>query len=246
MHAERRKFPRQKPDSRLVCSCTNEQFPAQGRNFYNLAMRLVDVSPRGACLVTVGRLREQAALIVDIFAPQDLARFKARATVRWSTTLERGGRTAHVAGIRFERVLESYGERLSFLGGRGAASSPARTHEPQRRYKRFRPADVRVVCNPRDFWRSLGIRTNPALGVHDLSLGGAQIVCSKRLKPGRYVDLTLEADRPRATVQAEAQVRWCRRDTRSLESRWLAGLVFQRMSPTHEEALKELDHHYLG
>ena len=246
MHDERRKCSRIKPESGFVCSCTNADFAGHGPRAYNLATRLLDVSPRGACLVTTGRLRERVPIIVDISVPQALARFKARAIVRWSQTLERGGRTAHVAGLRFERILESYGDRLSFLGGRPEAPSPARTREPQRRFKRFQPRDARVVCTPRDLWRMLGFKTQAALRLHDLSLGGAQVVCSKRLKPGSTVDLALDFERPQGSVAAEAVVRWCRRDTRSLESRWHAGLVFRRMAPDHEERLKEVDKLYLG
>jgi len=246
MHAERRKCSRIKPDHGIVCTCTSAEYSGHSRSPYNLATRLLDVSPRGACLVTPGRLRERATLIVDISVPQKLARFKARAVVSWSTTLERAGRTAHVAGLRFERVLESYGDRFSFLGGLPVAPAPARTREPRRRFKRFAPGHARVACAPRSFWNILGIRTNPALRLQDLSRGGAQIVCSRRLKPGRTVDLTLSVDPPRVTVVAEAAVRWCRRDTRSLESRWLAGLVFQRIRPEQEEQLKALDALYLG
>ncbi|HLF93024.1 MAG TPA: PilZ domain-containing protein, partial [Planctomycetota bacterium] len=151
-----------------------------------------------------------------------------------------------VAGLAFDRVLECYGDRLSFLSGRRDAPSPARTREPRRRFKRFCPRDARVACVPRDLRRLLGFPSNPALRLQDLSQGGAQIVCSQRLKPGRTVDLALDFDRPRATVAAEAVVRWCRRDTLSLESRWHAGLVFRRMAPGDEERLATLDRHYLG
>ena len=246
MHAERRKHSRVKPDPGFVCTCTNAEFSGHSRDPYNLATRLLDVSARGACLVTPGRLRERVPLILDLCVPQMLARFKARAVVRWSRTLERGGRTAHLAGLHFERVLETYGDRLAFLGGRKEAPSPMRGRDPQRRFRRFLPRDARVTCVARGFWNSLGFRSNPALGLHDVSQGGAQVLLSKRLLPGRVVDVTLDFGPHRATVAAEALVRWCRRDTRSLESRWNAGLVFRRMAPDHEEQLKILEALHLG
>jgi c-di-GMP-binding flagellar brake protein YcgR len=245
MHSERRKSYRIKPDSGFVCTLMSAEYEGHPGAAPNLATRLLDVSSGGACLVTVGRLRERVPLILDIHVPQALARFKARASVRWSETLERRGRTAHVAGLRIDRVLESYGDRLSFLGGRRDPAPPPPV-EPQRRFKRFCPKDARVSCEPHGLARSLGIRREVALHLRDLSQGGAQVVCSRRLAPGRRVDLRLEVPAARTALSAEAQVRWCRRDTLSLESRWHAGLVFKRISPEDEERLKALDRFHLG
>jgi hypothetical protein len=245
MHSERRKSFRVKPDAGFVCTLTSSDLAGRPGGGHNLAQRLLDVSSGGACLVTVGRLRDRVPLILDIHVPQALARFKARASVRWSETLERRGRTAHVAGLRIERVLESYGDRLSFLGGRRDPAPPPPV-EPQRRFKRFYPKDARVSCEPLGLAQLLGIRREVALHLKDLSQGGAQVVCSRRLAPGRRVNLRLEIPAARTALSAEAQVRWCRRDTLSLESRWNAGLIFKRMSPEDEDTLKALDRFHLG
>jgi hypothetical protein len=47
-------------------------------------------------------------------------------------------------------------------------------------------------------------------------------------------------------VTAEADVRWCRRDTLSLEPRWIAGLTFKRLEPAQDAHLREVDRTYLG
>jgi c-di-GMP-binding flagellar brake protein YcgR len=228
MHAERRQSPRVRPDPGIVCTCTGAGFPGG----HNLATRLLDVSASGACIVTVGRLRERIPVLVDIQGPQATSRVKARAVVCWSQTLERRGRTAHVAGLYFDR------------GCRGPV--PERPAEPQRRFKRFTPRVAHVSLEPRGLARLLGIRRDVALRLKDLSQGGAQVACSKRLKAGLRVDFRVEAPAARDAIVAEAQVRWCRRDTRSLEPRWDAGLVFKWMSPADEERLRALDRFHVG
>jgi hypothetical protein len=120
-----------------------------------------------------------------------------------------------------------------------------RSAEPRRKHKRFAPPRTLVVCVPRGFWSSL-LRQNVALQVRDLSLGGAQIVAARALRPGVKTDLTLSFPGFPRPVAAEADVRWCRRDTLSLEPRWNAGLTFKRLAPEHEAQLREVDRTYLG
>jgi hypothetical protein len=60
------------------------------------------------------------------------------------------------------------------------------------------------------------------------------------------VDLRLEIPATRTEISAEAQVRWCQRDTLSLEPRWNVGLTFKRMSPEDDDRLKALDRYYLA
>ena len=124
-------------------------------------------------------------------------------------------------------------------------SSSRRGSEPRRKYKRFAPPRAGVVCVPRGFWASL-LKKNVALRVKDVSLGGAQIVATRRLRVGVKTDLTLNFQGFLRPVAAEADVRWCRRDTLSLEPRWHAGLTFKRLSPEGEEQLREVDRAYLG
>jgi hypothetical protein len=119
------------------------------------------------------------------------------------------------------------------------------SNEPRRKYKRFRAPRTGVVCTVRGFWASL-FRRNVALHVKDLSLGGAQIIASRPLRTGIKADVILDFPGFPRPLAAEADVRWCRRDTLSLEPRWNAGLIFKRLSPADEEQLREVDRIYLG
>jgi hypothetical protein len=138
-------------------------------------------------------------------------------------------------------VEEAAGRAADFLGAETRGT--ARTPEPRRRDKRFAPGGrAAVSLVPDSFWRKRDV----ALRLHDLSLGGAQVLCSRRLEPGREADLVVDVARPRALVAGRVLVRWCRRDTLRLEPIWHAGLVFKRMDGDAEAALRGLDRAFLG
>ena len=120
-----------------------------------------------------------------------------------------------------------------------------RTAEPRRKHKRFAAPRTEITCIPRSFWAAIFMK-NIAVRVKDVSLGGAQIVASKPLRTGVKTDLVLAFPGFRSPVAAEADVRWCRRDTLSLEPRWNAGLTFKRLAPQDEVQLREVDRIYLG
>jgi hypothetical protein len=121
-----------------------------------------------------------------------------------------------------------------------------RTSEPRRRHKRFRPPRAQVSCVPRGFWTSLLRKINVAIGLKDISLGGAQIVADRPLKLGVRTELTFHFAGFPDPVQMEADVRWCRRDTLSLAPKWNAGLTIKHISPSDETRLAEVDRTYLG
>jgi hypothetical protein len=121
-----------------------------------------------------------------------------------------------------------------------------RTSEPRRRHKRFHPPRADVTCIPRGFWTSILRKTNVAIGLKDVSLGGAQIVSDRPLEPGRKTDLTLQFAGFPDPIRMEADVRWCRRDTLSLSPKWNAGLTIKRISPENESRLADVDRTYLG
>jgi hypothetical protein len=222
MTQERRRGGRVQAKGAQV-ACTSPGFAKPGTASYNLAVKLLDTSATGACLVTKGRLREGIPVIVGIVFPSQKARVMSKAVVRWSTTVESKGRTAHVAGIEFEKPIPNLGP---------APEVPeVQKAEPQRRHKRFVPETVDIVCLPPGLLTKLGVKTNTAKGLKNLSLGGAQIVSSEKLKAGDRVDLMLQFRYPKATVQAVGVVRWCQRDTLSLEPRWNVGVVFKHMDP---------------
>lgn len=245
MHPDRRKHPRSPATPGTVCTCMHADFAGRSADHHNLAIRLLDIAPTGACVVTNGPLRRMSPVILDVTIPHALGRFKTRAQVRWSVTLEKGGRTAHVAGLRFERILDSWGDRRHLVGAGGEKESGA-SREPQRRWKRFSPKVTSLACDPHDLRRMLGMKSNPALLLLDLSRGGARIVCSKKLEKGSRADLSFELPSVQGRLSIETQVRWCRRDTLSLDPRWNTGLVFIRMSKEDEKRLEQAEQFHTG
>ena len=122
----------------------------------------------------------------------------------------------------------------------------ARIDEPRRRYKRFEPPRADVTCRPQQSWFDRLLKKNVALRLKDISLGGVQIIATRELRLGEKTELSLSFPGFPDTIVAEADVRWCRRDTLSLAPQWRAGLTFKRIAPTHEAALLEVDRTYLG
>ncbi len=243
---ERRRHPRRKPEPGYVLTCTAAEFAGKATEPYNLGSRLLDVSAGGACLVTVGRLREGLPVLIEIAFPATRDLFRAKAAICWSRTVESTGserRTAHVAGLRFGEVLEARGGKVAPVAGERALEA---SREPRRRHKRFTPQEVEIVCLPRGFWRGLGFGSNVGRHLKDLSVGGAQIVSATRLEPGRKVDLKLTFRKPPAVVQAQGEVRWCRRDTLSVEPRWYAGVVFRRIAPASNQNLLAIGRLFVG
>jgi hypothetical protein len=236
MGQERRRHDRERAKDASV-ACTSPGFAPPGSASYNLAVRLLDTSATGACLVTKGRLREGVPVFVGIDLPRQGTRLMSKATVRWSTTVESKGRTAHVAGLQFEKPLEQLAPRKVAP----APPEPPPSKEPNRRHKRFVPETVDIVCLPRGLLRKLGVKSNSAKALKDLSLGGAQIISAEKLRPGEPVDLTLKFRYPAAEVKAEGVVRWCRRDTLSLEPRWNVGVVFKRIDPASDGRLRTVE-----
>jgi len=252
---ERRGQDRSGPIKGLEVRCTSTADAGGGEGSYNFASRILDVSSHGACLVTVGRLRKGVPVAIDLFVPHTGVRFRSKATVQWSTTVESRGREAHVAGFYFDRVFRP-GVPMKPPAASAAPPRSTRSHapeptqpsspEPVRAHKRFSPGKVSLVCLPRGLLRTFGLAANKARGLKDLSRGGAQIICSKRLKPGQPVDLRLEFRRAELTLEAEAVVRWCRRDTTSLEPRFLAGVVFKNLPEGSERSLRAIEGTFIG
>lgn len=118
--------------------------------------------------------------------------------------------------------------------------------EPRRRYKRFRPPRAEVSCIPRGLWTSLLRRKNVATHLKDVSLGGIQIVAREPLRPGHKTEVTLTFAGFPDPVVLDADVRWCRRDTLSLQPKWNAGLTIKRLSPQAESRLRDVDRTYLS
>lgn len=241
--AERRRDLRLCPDTDFVVTCVADE-PVWRGSPYNLARAIVDLGPRGARLVTVGRLREQLPVVVDVSAPDGTARLRARGRVRWTRSLGREGPS--FAGISFERILTCFGERLRFIAPPRPDAGAPRGRDPQRRFPRFSPPADGVTCLPRGFWRALGFASNAARHLFDLSLGGIHLVCGQPLDPGRRVDLGVDLRRPAVRLEGEGEIRWCRRDTLRLEPRWHAGVAFRNLQPLSRAHLVAAEKLYLG
>jgi len=231
MGQERRRHDRS-PNREAQIACTSAEHKQAGKSI-NLALRLLDTSATGACLVTRVPLREGSPVILGIILPQNKARVMTKGVVRWSTSLEQKGRVAHVVGVEFDKPVAELAPGLPKNG-------PSH-EEPQRRHKRFVPEKVDIVCLPPGFLSKLGMKSNSAKALKDLSLGGAQIVSTEKLEAGDRVDLLLKFAFPKTSVRAAGIVRWCRRDTMSLEPRWVIGVKFKELDPTTDSRLRTVE-----
>ena len=236
MSSDRRRHARM-PSKEASVACTSAEFAKPGTESYNLAVKLLDASASGACIVTRGRLREGVKVMVGVILPKTGTRVMTRAVVRWATTVESKGRTAHVAGLQFDRNQPDLAPKKPAQ----SETERIRTKEPQRKHRRFVPEKVDIVCLPRGLLSKLGVKSNSGKALRNLSLGGAQIVTSEKLSPGDPVDLTLQFRYPATTVKAEGVVRWCRRDTMSLEPRWNVGVIFKQMDPSSDGRLRTVE-----
>ncbi len=229
MQKERRKHPRVRPAKDAQVECRSEEVTTTAE-LHNLATRLLDLSPKGACIVTTGRLREGLPVKLEVSIPGSPSRLSVHAEVRWSTSIgsEAGPQhVAHVAGLRFRAVKEAKGKAFE-KSGRGGGNGKRK--DPRRHHRRFAPKDVAVDCIPAGFLSWLGLASNAARTVKDLSQGGIQIVSRRPIEPDRRVTVRLVFQHPPATIEAEGKVRWCARDTLSVEKRWFVGIVFGRVS----------------
>jgi len=233
MGDERRRHDRLSNKEAQV-ALTSPEHTQPGSPSYNLAVRLLDTSATGACLVTTDRLREGCPVIVGIILPGQKNGIMAKGFVRWSTSIEQKGRSAHVAGVEFDKPVAALAPVLP-------KSGPSKHAEPNRRHKRFMPEKVDIVCLPPGFLSKLGMKANTAKALKNLSMGGAQILSTEKLETGDRVDLLLKFAFPKTSVRAAAIVRWCRRDTLSLEPRWNVGVVFKEMDPATQSRLRTVE-----
>lgn len=202
---------------------------------YNLALRLVDLSDRGACVETTGRLRPGQRVFLELALPGSRLSVKVKGVIRWSKSAPKEGRGADVAGIQFDQALMA-----------AVAAAPA-AKDPQRRFRRFVPEDLHEArCTAADLWAALGLRRNATRGVRDLSLGGVQLETLRPMRVHQPVRLRLVVRTPHAVIDGEGVVRWCRRDTLSLKPRWTVGIVFRRLDPDAAAALKKVERYYAG
>lgn len=257
MKQERRGNFRAAPQEGLEVRLTSPENAGRHDERYNLAARILDISTKGACLVTFEKLPKGAPMAVELFIPGKGLRFGSKATVQWAASLNGEGLRTHVAGLAFEKLFKAERfvrgdktrDELPVEPEEGPPTSralPTRGPEPQRNHKRFSPADVTLTALPRGFFRSIGLGSNTARRLKDLSRGGAQISCATRLKAGQRIDLHLDFKKNNLTLEIEAVVRWCKRDVTSLEPRYLAGVSFEDLPEGTARQLRTIEGLFLG
>src|SRR4030095_14409077 len=89
VQTERRKHPRVKPNPMFRIQCWAAEFAGHPAHRNNLAGRALDLSTGGACIVTTGRLRVGAAMVLSIDIPDTAQRFRGKAVIRWSQSVEK-------------------------------------------------------------------------------------------------------------------------------------------------------------
>ena len=225
MQTERRKHPRVKPDQLFRVQCYTADFAENPLHRTNLAQRCLDLSARGACIVTPGRLRIGAPVVLAIDIPDTATRFRGKAVVRWSQTVEKQGREAHVAGLEVLEVLECQGERVGFMSGK-VNLLPADTRQ---KHRRVLAKETEVTCTVAGFMGALGLSGNIAKTLVDLSEGGCKLILEKKVDVGQKVKLHFSFKHPALKVSSDGIVRRCDRDTLTLAPKYDTGIEFQNM-----------------
>ena len=237
---ERRKHKRIRADKSYFIGCKSSD-PGAGFADPNLAIKLLDLSARGACFVSRSRLKNGLRVQVLIVQPGAGTRSSVDATVRWSESLERDAKVAHVTGVEFDRPVPGLG--LPEEPSRPAKRPPPLRNgvDPRRHHKRFKPANTSIVCMPKEgLMRKLGFKPNTAQALLDLSLSGAQVLCDRKLELREVYDLEIVLGDGKTTINTEGTVCWCRRDTLSLKPRWNVGLRFGRLDEDAKRNLLEV------
>jgi hypothetical protein len=239
---ERRKYPRTKPPNDYVLAVSTAEMETTAGRRLNLAVKFVDMCPKGALVVTVGRLREGVQLNVEITRTRSDYRFRGKAVVRWSQTWTRGGREAEVAGIEFTEVTEVRGEEMKFFAS-WARGSAGLTDASQRQHPRIAPSDCTASCFAGGM---LGYSSkNIARRLIDLSEGGAQLDLLEKLDPGKKVKIHL-VFKTSGEMEAEGEVCWCKRNTMVLEPHFLAGIKFTRVTEENLHKIRTVAVLYLA
>jgi hypothetical protein len=221
---ERRKHPRVKPDPLFRVQCYTADFAENPLHRHNLAVRVLDLSARGACIVTSGRLRIGAPLVLAIDIPDTATRFRGKVVVRWAQSVEKQGREAHVAGLEILEVQECQGERVEFMSGIAGRNLTA--DDNRQKHRRLLVKEAEVTCTVSGLFSFSG---NIAKTLVDISEGGCKLVLEKKVDPDHKVKLHFAFKHPALKVTTEGIVRSCVRDTMVLAPKYDTGIEFHNM-----------------
>ena len=226
MPPERRKHLRRKPDQGVQVSAQSATAVASGGTTVrsNCAVKIIDLSDKGACLVTTGRLRAGAELQVRLFIDGTEDLYVAKAVVRWAQTWTHNNREADVAGVEFMQVQEVRGMRFRSMAAWAAAVPTAQSDKRQQ--KRRLLDTSKVKCVVAGLFNALGMASNCATSLVDLSEGGCSLVATKKLEVGTRVKLTLGFQNPTVEINVAGEVRHATRDTLTLDPKYTTGIKF--------------------
>ncbi len=208
----------------LLCYRIAEASVPQPRK--NIGADIVDISQGGARLRLVEPMIQGESLTLEIRDRRSGESFRARGEVRWCAPGESRG---HTVGLQFSEIYTPVGRRERFTTGpRAEAGDRPRTSTvfEKRKAPRFAVDDYVVTCLPRGPLSTAGLKRNVARDVLDLSRRGVRLSVSEALKPGTCLHFALHMNRFADTLEATAEVRWCRSDPRQEGTSFVAGLNF--------------------
>ncbi len=207
----------------LLCYRIDEASVPQPRK--NIGSDIVDISQGGARLRLVEPMAQGEAIALEIKDRRSGESFRARGEVRWCAPGESRG---HTVGLQFSEIYTPVGRRERFTTGpwtKAADRPKSATVFEKRKDPRFAVEDYVVTCLPRGPLSTAGLKRNLAREVQDLSRKGVRLSVSEALKPGTCLLFALHMNRFADTLEATAEVRWCRSDQRQPAS-FVAGLHF--------------------
>ena len=235
---ERRRDHRVKADQTYFIGCKSGG-PDVSFSGPNLAVKLLDLSARGARFTCRSRLKQGQRVQILIVRPGAGTRSSVDATVRWAESLKAQNQVDHVAAVEFDRAVPGLGLPEGIVRPKKHDSAPV--VDPQRHHRRFKPERTTVHLIPRDgLLRKLGLKPNTGVRLVDLSSGGAQVVSTRKFEKGQVVDLKILLADGTTAIDTEGIVRWCRRDTLSLKARWNIGLRFGALDVASKRGILEI------
>lgn len=242
---EKRKHVRQlQKGAKVLCYSTEDP---RGANPYNFATHLVDVSPAGVCILSVGRLRSEIKMVVDIFFQQYAGGLKATARVCWSKEVEHKGKMLFMTGLEFLGKPEFTGRALDAVLGRDSKRLETVVRQKpvnRRRALRVKVDATDVVVTPNGLLAGL-MGSNIGRSVIDLSTTGARISTKEALEPGQKVRLKVRVPRVGDIVTVKGEVRWCVADPyASKKDRYFAGIRFTDVDAASQSVLAGLGRFY--
>jgi len=210
----------------------------------NLALELRDLGWGGIQFVATDPLRPPCALSVQIKDPSTGGIFHARGNVTWCDTRRVVGREIHVVGVKFDEIYTPMATCTWFFQGPeppAPAASPvigAGLPNPRRRRERFPVDDYFVSVSRETPYGSSAKPVNLAFRLVDLSLTGAQVVCTDLLDPGSKVRFILHLNRFSDMLQTTAEVVWSRRTASRGGRAWSVGLQFKFLDRNAQKLLE--------